>query len=220
MTALFDFDGVVMDTEPQYTVFWDRIGEECLGRKGFAAENKGQTLKHILSKYFSGREALQREISSELDRFEHDMPYMLVPGVLDFFKELKDNGICTAIVTSSNNVKMGNVYRVCPELREMAGHIYTSEDFSRSKPDPECFLLAMRDLGCSPADTVIFEDSVSGLQAARSAGAAVVIGLVTTNPAEVIRPYADILIPDFMEMTVSRLSAILHGPAQLPACGR
>lgn len=47
MTALFDFDGVVMDTEELYTVFWDRMGEKYLGVKNLSPSVKGQTLFQI-----------------------------------------------------------------------------------------------------------------------------------------------------------------------------
>ena len=63
MIALFDFDGVVMDTEPQYTVFWNRIGEKYLGMKNFGISIKGQTLKYIYSRFFAGREDVQKEIT-------------------------------------------------------------------------------------------------------------------------------------------------------------
>ena len=54
MTALFDFDGVVMDTEELYTVFWDRMGEKYLGVKNLSPSVKGQTLFQIYGKDFAG----------------------------------------------------------------------------------------------------------------------------------------------------------------------
>lgn len=80
MTALFDFDGVVMDTEELYTVFWDRMGEKYLGVKNLSPSVKGQTLFQIYGKYFAGREEDQKKITQELNDYEKDMPYVPVKG--------------------------------------------------------------------------------------------------------------------------------------------
>ena len=53
IAALFDFDGVIMDTETQYTVFWDEQGRKYLNEEDFGRRIKGQTLTQIYEKYFS-----------------------------------------------------------------------------------------------------------------------------------------------------------------------
>ena len=56
--ALFDFDGVVMDTETQYTWFWEEIGKKYdMGIPDFGRVIKGQTLTQIYEKYFADRKA-------------------------------------------------------------------------------------------------------------------------------------------------------------------
>lgn len=209
MIALFDFDGVVMDTEKQYTSFWNNIGEKYLGVRNLSDEIKGQTLVQIYSSHFSGMEKEKEEITANLNAFEKEMPYELVPGVLDFMNVLKAAGVPMAIVTSSNAEKMANVYRHYPELKPLVVHIYTSEFFTKSKPDPECFLLAMKELGGTETDTVIFEDSVNGLKAARATGAAV-IGLTTSNPEEVVREMSDMCINDFTHMTINAARHVIE----------
>ena len=52
IAALFDFDGVIMDTETQYTVFWDEQGRKYLNEEDFGRRIKGQTLTQIYEKYF------------------------------------------------------------------------------------------------------------------------------------------------------------------------
>lgn len=209
MIALFDFDGVVMDTEKQYTSFWNDIGEKYLGVRNLSDGIKGQTLVQIYSSHFSGMETEQEEITANLNAFEKEMPYELVPGVLDFMNVLKAAGVPMAIVTSSNAEKMANVYRHYSELKPLVVHIYTSEFFTKSKPDPECFLLAMKELGGTETDTVIFEDSVNGLKAARATGAAV-IGLTTSNPEEVVREMSDMCINDFTHMTINAARHVIE----------
>lgn len=193
--ALFDLDGVILDTEGSYTAFWDDYGSRHFSEKDFGLKIKGQTLVKILGDYFP-EENERKAITEAINDFERNMSYPFVPGVENYIKSLKSNGIRTAVVTSSNLLKMDNVYRCHPGFREMFDIILTSEDFSESKPSPYCYLKAMRLFGAGPEDCVVFEDSLAGLQAARASGA-FVTALTTTNPEEVVRNYADLVIRDF-----------------------
>lgn len=193
--ALFDLDGVILDTEGSYTAFWDDYGSRHFSEKDFGVKIKGQTLVKILGDYFP-EENERKAITDAINDFERKMSYPFVPGVENYIKSLKSNGIRTAVVTSSNLLKMENVYRCHPGFREMFDMILTSEDFSESKPSPYCYLKAMRLFGAGPEDCVVFEDSLAGLQSARASGA-FVTALTTTNPEEVVRNYADLVIRDF-----------------------
>ena len=200
MIALFDFDGVLMDTESQYSRFWDETGRKFVNIEGFGSIIKGQTLKQIFAKHFAGySEEELRAIEDAINDFEKEMTYGFIPGAREFLLELKKAGIPTAIVTSSNNTKMSQVYKAHPQLHTMVDAILTSEHFTRSKPDPECFLKGMEVLGGTPGTTVVFEDSIHGLTAARAAGA-YVVGLATTNKRETIAPLCDLVIDDFTDM--------------------
>ena len=193
--ALFDLDGVILDTAGSYTAFWDDYGSRHFSEKDFGLKIKGQTLVKILGDYFP-EENERKAITDAINDFERNMSYPFVPGVENYIKSLKSNGIRTVVVTSSNLLKMENVYRCHPGFREMFDIILTSEDFSESKPSPYCYLKAMRLFGAGPEDCVVFEDSLAGLQAARASGA-FVTALTTTNPEEVVRNYADLVIRDF-----------------------
>ena len=209
MIVLFDFDGVIADTESQYTLFWNKQGKDYLGLENFGHTIKGQTLVQIFSKYFDGMQKEQDEIVPQLNAFETNMSYDYIPGALEFMQELKQKGIRSAIVTSSNDVKMANAYASHPELLELVDTVLTSEHFSKSKPDPECFLKGMEVLGATPQETVVFEDSFHGIAAGRAAGAKVV-GLTTTNKSEVLTPLCDMVIDDFTSIDVDTISALLH----------
>ena len=209
MVVLFDLDGVVLDTESQYTVLWNNIGKKYGDVGEIGRLSKGQTLTHILDTYFKGQTELQKHIIEELYEFEQNMSYAPIPRVMEFMKQLKAASVPTAVVTSSNKAKMENVYRHYPDFKDIVGHVFTSESFTRSKPDPECFLMAMHALGGTPEDTVVFEDSVNGLKAARASGATVV-GLVTSNPREVVEPLSDYAINDFTSMSLDRLKEMLQ----------
>ena len=195
MIVLFDLDGVIMDTETQYGIFWNRTGKELLGLDDFGKRIKGQTLNHIIS-HFDGVSKSKDEIIRELYEYERNMSYDYIPGADEFMKDLHARGIPMAIVTSSNDAKMVNVRRAHPELWELTEAVLTSEHFSKSKPDPECFIKGMEILGGRPEDTYVFEDSIHGINAGRAAGTKV-IGLATTNTREAIVHLCDQVIDDF-----------------------
>lgn len=204
MIVLFDFDGVIADTESQYTYFWNKMGMDYLGLEEFGHTIKGQTLVQIFGKYFDGKLKEQQEIVPQLNAFEQNMSYDYIPGALEFMQELKKRGIRSAIVTSSNDIKMSNAYAAHPELLELVDTVLTSEHFSKSKPDPECFLKSMEALGATPQETIVFEDSFHGITAGRASGAKV-IGLATTNSREALTPLCDLVIDDFTQISVEEL---------------
>lgn len=202
--VLFDFDGVVVDTETQYSVFWHRMGADYLGMDDLESRIKGQTLTYIYDTFFPNRTSEQAEITAALDRFEQQMNYDFIPGVLDFMDDLRRHGVPTAVVTSSNDKKMAAVRRVHPELDSLFDRILTAEMFTASKPAPDCFLLGMQVLGSEPRTTWVFEDSFNGLRAGLASGANV-IGLATTNPHEAIAPLCHAVIDDFRGFSYEKM---------------
>lgn len=103
--VLFDLDGVIINTEEQYTEFWTVIGKTYLPENpDFPSQIKGHTLTQILSAYFAD-EAIARQVVEQLNDFETRMSYPYVEGAIDFVSELRKAGIPMAIVTSSNKAK-------------------------------------------------------------------------------------------------------------------
>jgi len=204
IAGLFDLDGVILDTEDLYSQFWGEQGRLfCPDVPDFAGAVKGRTLTDLLAAYFPEKEQAERVVR-KLREFEREMPFRFIAGADRFIRDLKAHGVKLAIVTSSNGAKMAEVYRVLPRLKEWFDVIVTADKITRSKPDPECYLLAAEELQYAPARCVVFEDSFSGLEAGRRAGMKV-IGLATTNPAEAIRDKADAVIPDFRSFSYERL---------------
>ena len=204
--VLFDFDGVVVDTEAQYTEFWRQVaGHYIPDIEDFAQKVKGQTLRNIYEKYLPDSE-LQAAVGRELVGFERTMRYDDVAGASEFVAAVRQAGMKTAVVTSSDLNKMNCVYAARPEMKSMFDSIFTAEDCRASKPSPECYITAAERLGVPIAECAIMEDSVNGLKSALASGA-FVVGLSTTNSAEVVGRYADIVIPDFSCFTVSALES-------------
>lgn len=201
--ALFDFDGVVMDTESQYTTYWGEVGKQYFpDQPDFAHRIKGSTLVQIYDRYFKGETEKQQTITKGLDDFERSMSYDYIPGFHDFILKLRELGVKTAVVTSSNIAKMENVYRAHPDFKSLFDAILTSEDFDKSKPDPDCYLKAAQRFGYQPDECVGFEDSLNGLKAVKAAKM-MCVGLATSNSEEVVAQYADIVIDNYLTDNVN-----------------
>lgn len=197
--ALFDLDGVVLNTEEQYSCFWARIGRKYLPYDhGFANKIKGSTLAQIFNKYFKGESLLQNDVKKELHNFERSMSYTYVPGFTAFVTNLRTIGVKIAIVTSSNLDKMHNVYAARPEIRGLFDTILTSEDFEYSKPNPDGYIKGAKYFGVQPNMCVGFEDSINGLKAVKAANM-FCVGLATTNSTDVVGHYADIVMNDYIQ---------------------
>lgn len=205
--ALFDLDGVLVDTETIYSEFWSDMDRRYpTGVENFASVIKGSTLPRIYADYFPDPR-VQVEITALLTAHEQNMPYRLFDGVADFLDALAARGIAAAIVTSSGARKMDHLFRVIPGLRERFAAVLTDADVSRSKPDPEGYLLAAARLGRRGSECYVFEDSFAGLEAGRRAGARV-IALATTNPRSSLTEKADAVIDTFVGFTVDAMLAV------------
>jgi len=208
--ALFDLDGVVFDTEPQYSVFWGSICRQYHPEHpGLEHEIKGSTLTQIYDRWFSGDLAAEQEsITRRLDAYEEGMHYDFIAGFETLLADLHAHGVLTAVVTSSNIPKMESVYRYQPDFKNLFDAILTSEDFSESKPSPDCYLKAAERLGAQTDECIVFEDSFNGLRSGKAARMTVV-GLATTNPAEAIAPLSDLQISDYRGVGYSDLLSLL-----------
>ncbi len=202
---LFDLDGVLVDSEGIYSQFWGMTGDRYGKPADFNNSIKGSPLVEILSHFPEGD---REKIAGELHDFEGRMEFRVYPGVAEFLAALKEGGIPSVIVTSSDNAKMECLFAQHPEIRDAVSHIVTADMVTRGKPDPECFHLGARLAGAAPEDCVVFEDSLNGLKAARASGGKVV-GVATTNPRETVGEYSDTVIEGFEGLTPAALLARL-----------
>ena len=209
--ALFDLDGVVFDTEPQYTIFWGSVCRQYHPEHpGLEQEIKGSTLTQIYERWFSGSlEAVREDVTRRLNDYEQQMHYDFLDGFEQLIRDLHNHGVKTAVVTSSNMPKMESVYRYQPGFKQLFDAILTSEDFERSKPDPDCYLKAAARLGVKESECIVFEDSFNGLRSGRAAEMAVV-GLATTNKIEDIKDLSDVQISDYQSISYSSLEHLLN----------
>ncbi|MDR1199391.1 MAG: four helix bundle protein [Prevotellaceae bacterium] len=201
-TLLFDLDGVIIDSEPQYDKFWGSRGELYNLGHNFAGKVKGQTTSQIMNTYFSDLSAdEQNKIVSECVKFETAMECPLIAGAENFIMQMRLRGVKTGLVTSSDDVKLERIIKKF-NMHSWFDTVVTANRVTRSKPDPQCYLLAAEDLRANVSDCIVFEDSFAGIEAGRSAKMKVA-ALATTNSRRAIQETgnADLIIDNFVGFT-------------------
>lgn len=201
--VLFDLDGVLLDSEGGYSIFWGAMEKEYpTGVPDFAKYIKGFHLSRILG-YFTDDEVRQHVLDKLLD-YERNMKFEFFHGALELVNQLREAGIPMAIVTSSDRKKMEALYRQHPVFPTLFDKIITGDMVTKAKPDPDCYLMGAKLLGVDIKDCIVLEDSRNGLIAARSSGAKV-IGLATTLPAEDVHPLCDLMVNHVSELSIDML---------------
>lgn len=187
--AIFDWDGVILDSSRQHEESWALLArEEGLPLPAdFFRRSLGMKYEQIIPELLGWtrdpervrqlgdrKEALYRE----LIRRDGVQP---LPGAREWLETLRVAGIPCAVGSSTPRANLDCVMDALG-LREFFRAIVAAEDVARGKPHPEVFLRAAERLGMPPSRCVVFEDAQVGLQAARAAGMKVV-GVATTHPA-------------------------------------
>lgn len=182
---IFDMDGVLLDSNPAHREAWVAYN------RGFGIETTGEMLERmygrrndqIIRDFFgcglSDEEVFRRGADKERLYREMIAPHverMLVPGLRPFLERYR-----AAPLALASNAEPENVSFLLDRagLRGYFRVVIDGHQVSRPKPDPEIYLRAAEWLEIAPENAIVFEDSHSGVEAARSAGMRV-IGIRTT----------------------------------------
>ncbi|MCM1369599.1 MAG: HAD-IA family hydrolase [Candidatus Amulumruptor caecigallinarius] len=205
---LFDLDGVLIDSETEYTRIWATINNRIpTGVERFEHVIKGMTLLEILNKYFSP--CRHNEVIDMLNSMEQQMRYEMLPGAAEILDILCALKIKRALVTSSNELKLQHLREEIPWLESRFNYIVTADKISHSKPHPEGYLQAAEMLGVDPRCCVVFEDSAQGVKAGKAAEC-YVVGLSTTLPASQLSNWCDKIVNNLSETNVEDIVKILR----------
>ncbi len=177
--ALFDLDGVIVDTAKYHYLAWRRLAQQ-LGFDFSPAQNellKGVSRTRSLEILIeigglevdtATREALAAQKNAWYVEYITAMDESeLLPGASECLRRLRNKGIKTGLGTASKNAPL-----ILRKLRieSLFDVVVDGIKVTRAKPDPEVFLLGARQLGVEAARCVVFEDAEAGLQAAKTAG--------------------------------------------------
>jgi beta-phosphoglucomutase family hydrolase len=210
--AIFDWDGVIMDSSRQHEQSWEQLAREQqrLLPPGFFKRSFGMKNERIIPELLGWTNDPARvrtlsdrkeEIYRELIRHDRIAP---LPGVREWLDALRAAAVPCAIGSSTPRANIECVIDAL-KLRDYFQAAVTGEDVTHGKPNPEVFLLAARKLGVPPARCVVFEDAHVGLAAAR-AGGMKAVGVATTHPAESLRD-ADRVVRRLDELSVAEVGA-------------
>jgi beta-phosphoglucomutase family hydrolase len=191
--ALFDWDGVVLDSSSQHERSWELLAAESSHvlppdhfTRSFGMKN--ETILPDVLQWTQDPAEIRRlslrkeELYRDIIRAEGIDP---LPGVRTFLKRLQAAGIPCAIGSSTHRENIDTCLRAFGFTEFFRG-IVTAEDVQRGKPDPAVFLLAAAKTGMPPERCVVFEDAPVGIEAALRAGMRV-IGVAGTHPEERLR---------------------------------
>ncbi len=166
--VLFDSDGVLVDSEALVDAAWRRLAADFdLDAEALSTERLGVRPIDVLAHHLDGRAltgAVDRLEQLEVDLATATRP---LPGAVELCRSIPADA--WTIATSASR-RLARVRWASAGLPEPATAV-TADDVSAGKPDPEPYLVAAASLGLDPARCVVFEDSPSGGEAARRAGA-------------------------------------------------
>jgi len=208
--ALFDWDGVVIDSSRHHEESWERLAREESRvlppdhfKRGFGRKNEF-IIPNILKwtddpaeveRLSLRKEALYREVVK-------DWGLEPLPGVVPWLEALRDAGVPRAIASSTHRKNIDLSLGILG-IGEFFTGIVTAENVSHGKPHPEVFQKAAESVGLPAEGCVVFEDAFVGIEAARASGAKVV-AVATTNPIEALVD-ADAAVHRLDELTVERV---------------
>lgn len=143
---LFDLDGVVIDTETEYTKIWTEIGNKYIPHiNNFAFQIKGSHIRNIYENYLSHLSDQEWDgVVSYIRDLGQKMNYTYIEGAKEFLQELKIKNHLTALVTSSDNNKLETLFTKLPEIQSFFNVIVSSDDNVKGKPEPDPYLLAAK----------------------------------------------------------------------------
>ncbi|NMA62271.1 MAG: beta-phosphoglucomutase [Firmicutes bacterium] len=213
--AIFDLDGVIVDTAKYHYLAWKRLGDE-LGIEFTEQDNerlKGvsrmRSLDIILElgnqkKTQEEKEALTAKKNSwYVESILQMDASQILPGVLDFLEDLKARSVKIALGSASKNART-ILERV--QITNYFDAIIDGNLVSKAKPDPEVFLLGATKLGVKPTQTVVFEDAQAGIEAALNAG----MYTVGVGDRKILSE-AHVVISSFESLNVEELFHALTG---------
>ena len=210
--CIFDLDGVIVDTAVYHYKAWKRLANE-LGFDFTEEDNeklKGvsrvRSLQIILELGgVTKSEAEQEELATRKNNWYVEMinkmtPDEILPGAKEFLQTCIDAGIKTALGSASKN-SMTILEKT--GIAHFFNAIIDGNKVSKPKPDPEVFLKGAEELNEPPANCVVFEDAIAGVQAA-IAGGMKVVGIGSPQ----VLGKANLVIPGLNEMSLEKLNKL------------
>lgn len=207
--CIFDLDGVIVDTAKYHFMAWRRLAKE-LGFEFTLADNEAlkgvsrmaslEILLRVGGLEPGGKE--KEELAARKNRWYVEFitgmtPDEILPGSIRLLKQLRKEGILTAIGSASKNARtiLDGI-----KITDMFDVIVDGNKIHTAKPDPEVFVRGARELNADPSCCIVFEDAQAGIEAAIAGG----MKCVGVGDPKLLGK-ADLVIPDLRKITVQKL---------------
>jgi len=217
--ALWDMDGTLVDTAELHFAAWEEVCRELgrpFSRADFAA-TFGRRNPEIIRWLFGDQRFDEKEIADLGERKEelyraaariHGV--VPLPGVADLLEGLRRAGFRQAIGSSAPRGNLDLILTMTG-LAHYFVAVVAMEDTQRGKPDPQVFQVAAERLGALPERSVVLEDAVAGVEAAKAGGMkCIAVSFVGHHPAEKLRAAgADLVVPTLEQVSAEKVLKLL-----------
>jgi beta-phosphoglucomutase family hydrolase len=223
--CLFDLDGVITQTAKLHAAAWKEMFDAFLRER---AEETGEPFEEFTpsdyDRYVDGRPRLdgvraflaargidqEDELVRRLGDRKNELVLTLIrergvevyEGSLDFVKEAQREGLPRAVVSSSANTREVLKSVGIEDLFEaVVDGLVAQREGLPGKPAPDTFVAGARALGVEPAQAVVFEDALAGVEAGRAGGFGWVVGVDRTGQRDALSEHgADVVVDDLSEL--------------------
>ncbi|MGH9327543.1 MAG: HAD family hydrolase [Terriglobia bacterium] len=219
--AIFDMDGVLVDSNPFHIEKWIELLNDRkvpFSRDELPRQILGQRNDHAFRLFFGSRLAQpeMKQLGAELEaKFRnvfrpHARP---LPGLVPLLCQLRSAGIPLAVASSAIRENVEFVVETIG-LRPFFQCLINGDEVLHPKPDPEIYLKTAGKLGVEADECVGFEDSFAGIEAVKRAGMKCVAIASTFPPAELKSTRADFVATGFKELSLGRLRRLFDRLAE------
>ncbi|WP_428328755.1 HAD family hydrolase [Mucilaginibacter sp.] len=214
--AIFDMDGTLIDNTPYHFKSWQALFKKYhkgeLTKETYYNDISGVPIMDTLSRLFGSDhdEAGLKELLKEKEAFYRELyaPHLTaINGLVDFLTGLKNAGIKMAMATSATVEDIDFILKKIP-IRKDFDEIVNSSMVSKPKPNPDIFLKAAEKLNTPASQCIVFEDSIAGIKAGKSAGMKVVA--ITTGHKAADLHNVDLIIDDYTTLNSQKLAALFE----------
>jgi len=213
--VIFDMDGVIVDSHPAHKKAWQKFLE--LQNRDVSNEDlnfvmegrkREEILRHFLGEVSDEQLHILGHQKEQIFR-EEAVDVKVIEGLRDVLQKLSEAEIRLAVASSGSSRRVNDILNSLGLMRYFQV-VVTGDHVTHGKPDPAIFRLACERVGVQPSETLVFEDSVSGVRAAKSAGMKC-IGVASNGVIPILlQAGADHIIPDFSGVTFDQLQSLFH----------
>jgi len=203
--AIFDMDGLILDSERTVLSIWKQIGEKYgfsnIREYGISVigKNKKATIDEFERVYGEPGDRYERELREIYNGLAAEGKVPLKPHTIELLSAMKNAGMKIAIASSSTREEVTSQMEVLGALPYFDTCV-CGDQVTKSKPDPEIFLLACEALGVKPEEGVGLEDSFNGVRSCKASGLYTIMVPDIIQPDDEMKELADVILPSLKDV--------------------